>query len=235
MKELGAARAKEYKGNSNIVMVDGHTIGYFGERKVGSTWSARDNRVLHAHTENWVNLPGNAPLFSFETPFNNGLVSTLESVLTQTKEALKTDNLIAIFDRGGSSALGFEILTEKGFGIITYQKGEYDDIDINKFKAGDIKLGVRNYSFHPYEQEIELKIYEEIDKGEYKKPRRTYTKRTIKMRDIRIICEDGHQISILANKHVKLSSEGVADVIFQRIGSQENIFKYMRQHSLIYT
>ena len=229
MKELGAARAQEYKGNSNIVMVDGHTIGYFGERKVGSTWSARDNRVLHAHTENWVNLPGNAPLFSFETSFNNGLVSSLESVLTQTKEALKTESITAIFDRGGSSALCFETLTEKGFGIITYQKGAYDDIDINKFKEGKIKLGVRDYNYNPYEQEIELKIYEEVDKGEYKKPGRKDTKRTIKMRDIRIICEDGHQISILANKNVELNSEEIADVIFQRIGSQENIFKYMRR------
>ena len=229
MKELGAARAQEYKGNSNIVMVDGHTIGYFGKIKVGATWSARDNRVLHAHTENWVNLPGKAPLFSFETPFNNGLVSSLESVLTQTKEALNTDSLTAVFDRGGSSALGFEILTDKGFGIITYLKGEYDDIDINKFKKGKIKLGVRDYKYYPYEQEIEMKIYEEIDKGEYKKSGRKDTKRTIKMRDIRIICEDGHQISILANKHVKLSSVEIADVMFQRIGSQENVFKYMRR------
>ncbi len=229
MKELGAARAQEYKGNSNIVMVDGHTIGYFGERKVGSTWSARDNKVLHAHTENWVNLPGNAPLFSFETPFNNGLVSSLDGVLTQTKEALKTESLTAIFDRGGSSAIGFETLTKKGFGIITYQKGKYDDIDKSKFKVGDIRLGVREYKFHPYEQEIKLKIYEEVDKGKYKKLGRKDTKRTIKMRDIRIICEDGHQISILANEHVKLTSEGIADVMFQRIGSQENIFKYMRR------
>jgi len=229
MKDLGAARAKEYNGAANVVMVDGHTIGYFGKKKVGATWSARDNKVLNAHTENWVNLPGNAPLFSFETPFNNGLVSSIENVLTQTRETLDTNELIAIFDRGGSSALAFESLTEKGFGIITYQKGEYEYIDISKFKEEKIKLGVREYNYQPYEQEIELKVYEDVDKGPYKRPGKTWTKRTIKMRDIRIICNDGHQISIIANKHVKLSAVVIADLMFQRIGSQENIFKYMRR------
>ena len=240
MKELGNERFKEYKGDSKIVMVDGHTVGYTGDKKVGSTWSSRDNKVINAHTENWVNLKGNAPLFSFETDFNNGLVSSLEGVLDKTKEALSTDSLTCVFDRGGSSALLFETLTAKGYGLITYQKGNYKKIDKNKFKKvkknddkrtkdETIRLGARNYNYFPFEQEVTLKINKKVDKGPNKRPGIKDTKRTIVMRDIRILCKDGHQVSILANEKVKISAREIADIMFHRIGSQENIFKYMRQ------
>jgi prepilin-type processing-associated H-X9-DG protein len=229
MEKLAYARSKEYEGDANVVMIDGHVVGYSGGRKVGSTWSARNNKVVNAHTENWVNLLGNAPLFSLETPFNNGLVTSLEDILKKTKNCLKIDNLTAVFDRGGSSAILFESLTEKGFGIITYQKGNYKDIDEDNFIEENIKLGAKEYNFLPYEQEVEMKIYEETDNGKFKKPSKKDTKRIIKMRDIRIRCNDDHQISIIANEHVILSAEEIANVIFHRIGYQENIFKYMRE------
>ena len=225
MKEMGIARAEEFNGNPNIIMVDGHTIGYFGNKKVGSTWSARDNKVLNAHTENWVNLPGKAPLFSLETPFNDGLTSSLEEVLSQTKATLKLEQLTCIFDRGGSSALLFEKLTNQGYGIITYQKGNYENIDESNFKKKDITLGVKKYSYLPYEQEVTININEPKCNGKNKRSTSKKTGRSIVLRDIRILCNDGHQVSILANEHVQKSAEEIADLIFQRIGSQENIFK----------
>ena len=229
MEKMGELRAKEAGGDASTIFVDGHTIAYFGNKKVGSTWSARDSKVLKAHTENWVNLPGKAPLFSLETPFNNGLISSLADVLKKTREIMKVDKLTCCFDRGGSSALLFEHLTNEGFGIITYQKGNYKKIDEDKFEKKDIQLGVKTHNYLPLEQEIEIAVFEKEDQGKSKRSRRIDTKRKIKMRDIRVLCKDGHQVSILANHHVKESAEEIADTIFQRIGSQENIFKYMRK------
>ena len=229
MEEMGYHRFSEFNGEAKIIMVDGHTDGYFGEKKVGSTWSSRDNKVIKAHTENWINLPGKAPLFSFETNFNNGLVSSLESVLNKTKNALKTESLTCVFDRGGASALLFEKLTQQGYGLITYQKGDYNKIKEEKFSKEKIVLGVREYNCLPFEQEIILDIYEVKDNGYNKRPGSKKTGRTIKMRDIRILCDDGHQVSILSNSNVQISAIEIADVMFQRIGSLENVFKYMRE------
>ncbi len=130
----------------------------------------------------------------------------------------------------------FENLTKKGYGLITYQKGNYDKIDEDKFKKINennykktISIGAKDYKHLPFEQEVILRINEKKDNAFNKRPGSRDTKRTIAMRDIRILCKDGHQVSILANKNVKVSAVEIADIMFNRIGSQENIFKYMRE------
>ena len=228
MRLMAFERSREYHGEVKTVMIDGHVAAYSGKRKVGATWSSRDNRVLNGQTENWVNLPGKCPLFSLETPFNDGLSKSLESALTAARKILKTDELTAIFDRGGFSVELFERLTEDNYGIITYLKGDYEKIDENLFAKTPTTIGDRKYEHAPFEREIELKVYASVDGGVNGKSRRRDTGRTIKMREIRILRPDNGQTAILTNRHVKLNAVKTAEILFSRIGSQENIFKYMR-------
>jgi len=228
MRQMAFERSREYHGEVKTVMIDGHVAAYSGKRKVGATWSSRDNRVLNGQTENWVNLPGKCPLFSLETPFNDGLSKSLESALTAARKILKTDELTAIFDRGGFSVELFERLTEDNYGIITYLKGDYEKIDENLFAKTPTTIGDRKYEHAPFEREIELKVYASVDGGVNGKSRRRDTGRTIKMREIRILRPDNGQTAILTNRHVKLNAVKTAEILFSRIGSQENIFKYMR-------
>jgi len=228
MRLMAFERSQEYAGDISTVMIDGHVVAYSGKRKVGATWSSRDNRVMNAQTENWVNLQGKCPLFSVETPFNDGLSKSLEQVLAQTKEILKIEELVSVFDRGGYDVGLFERLTKNNYGIITYRKGNYEKIDGDLFVQTPTIIANKKYEYVPFEREIELKVYESIDRGPNRKPSRRDTGRTIKMREIRILRPDGGQTSILANCHVKMSSIEVAATLFGRTGSQENIFKYMR-------
>ena len=193
MRLMAFERSQEYAGDITTVMVDGHVVAYSGKRKVGSTWSSRDNRVMNGQTENWVNLQGMCPLFSVETPFNEGLTKSLEGALEETKKVLAIDKLTAVFDRGGFSVESFERLTKNNFGIITYRKGNYDNIDENLFDKTPTIIGNKEYEYAPFEREIELKVYESIDRGPNQKPSRRFTGRTIKMREIRVLRSDGGQ------------------------------------------
>lgn len=228
MRRMAYERSQEYNGNVSTVMIDGHITAYFGKRKVGATWSSRDNRVVNGQTENWVNLPGKCPLFSIETPFNDGLSKSLEQALVKTRQILGIDELTCVFDRGGYNIELFERLTESNYGIITYSKGNYGKIAENLFARIPTVIGDREYEHAPFEREIELKVYASIDRGPNRKPGRRDTKRTVKMREIRILRPDGGQTAILANRHVKMDCIELAAMLFSRIGSQENIFKYMR-------
>lgn len=228
MRETARQRSREYEGSAETVMVDGHVTAYSGKRKVGSTWSPRDNRVTKGQTENWVNLPGKCPLLTFETPFNDGLSKSLEDVISETKKILGAPKLDCVFDRGGYNTELFEKLTNAGYGLITYRKGNYPEVDKENFKKEKTLINGREFDYAPYEKTVELKIYTNISRGENKKPLCRYTKRKITMREIRIIRSDGRQTAILANKNVRMSTFEIAEILFKRIGSQENIFKYMR-------
>ena len=228
MRLMAFERSQEYAGDITTVMVDGHVVAYSGKRKVGSTWSSRDNRVMNGQTENWVNLQGMCPLFSVETPFNEGLTKSLEDALEETRKVLAIDELTAVFDRGGFSVESFERLTKNNLGIITYRKGNYENIDESLFVKTPTIIGNKEYEYAPLESEIELKVYESVDRGPNQKPGRRFTGRTIKMREIRVLRSDGGQTSVITNCHVKIPCMEVLAILFSRIGSQENIFKYMR-------
>ena len=90
-------------------------------------------------------------------------------------------------------------------------------------------IGQRTYEYAPYETRVSLSIYIETENKKGDTVRRK-TNRKLDLREIRIVREDGHQTSILTSISSKqMDAIAIAGILFNRTGSQENYFKYMRQ------
>lgn len=229
MKELAEARVAEQDEPVTTIEVDGHLIAYSGKKKIGTVYSSRSKQVTKGQTENWVNLPSAGGLFMITSPFNEGLSRMLESVVKEAVEVCGQSCLNLVFDRGGYNAAVFERLIESGHHIITYRKGDYEDVPLSKFQKEKTTIGQRTYEYAPYEMKVSINIYTETvnEKGDTV---RRKTKRQLELREIRIVREDERQTSILTSVSVKeMDAIKIAQILFNRTGSQENYFKYMRQ------
>jgi len=228
MDELAKARVQEYQGEIRAVLVDGHVAVYSGKVKIGQVYASRCNRVGKGQTDNWVNLPGRCPLFTVSSGCNEGLSRVLPDVLAKAREITSEHTLTCAFDRGGYNVLLFERLIHDGYHIITYRRGGYDPMPDSCFQRKPTRINGRTYEFAPYEHDVELKVYEPVDRGSGKKPGYRDTKRRLKLREIRVRRPDGRQTAILTSHLHGPSAVEIASVLFDRIGSQENIFKYLR-------
>ena len=234
MHQLANARAQQCDKPPDTVQVDGHQVVYHGTKKIGEVFSTRCKKVLKSETDNWVHLPGGFPLLAITSEFNQALSQALPEVPEQTRATLGVERLCCCFDRGGYNLLMFEQLIADGFDLITYRKGDSNPIAQSAFPSAPVSINNRTYSHGLYERDVELKIYEPVERGPGRKPTRRDTKRTLKLREIRILREDGGQTAILTSCPAsKRSAETVAGLLFERIGSQENNFKYMREQFLL--
>ena len=211
-----------------VVHVDGHTVVYSGAQKLGETWSARCRRVSKGQTENWVNLSDGTPLFAVTSEFNEGLSRALPSVLSTLEQVVPGQKLLLAFDRGGHCALRFEEILTSGHAFVTYRRSPGEPLPEEVFVKRRTRIGSRTYEYEPYERQIELKVYETRDRGPGRKPARRWTRRTVAVREIRILRSDGGQTVILAGG-TDLPARELAEIIFSRIGAQENAFKYLRR------
>ncbi len=230
MDELARARVEACEGPVSTVQVDGHVVTYCGEQKVGTVYSARTQRVGKGQTENWVHVPqGGGALFMLTSPFNEGLSSMLEQVVQKACEVSGQEHLHVVFDRGGQSCEKFERLLAAQHDITTYRKGDFEAIGLEQFEKKEVVIGDRRYQYAPYDHDIELPVYEKQvganGKTSYRK-----TKRTVALREIRVVREDGRQTAVLTSlpreEHDPVS---VLTLLFDRTGNQENYFKYMRE------
>ena len=229
MKALAEARVAEQEGPVRTIEIDGHLVAYSGKKKIGTVYSSRSKQVTKGQTENWVNLPSAGGLFMITSPFNEGLSRMLETVVKEALGVCGQSSLNLVFDRGGYDAGVFARLIGKGHHIITYRKGDYDDIALSNFLKEKTTIGQRIYEYAPYEMSVSLNIYSETVNAKGDTVRRK-TKRKLELREIRIVREDGRQTSILTSLSAKeMDAITVAETVFNRTGSQENYFKYMRQ------
>jgi len=85
------------------------------------------------------------------------------------------------------------------------------------------------YAYAPAEAEVEIPVHEEVPvaSGQKGAPPQGRTGRTVRMREIRVIREDGGQTSVLAANTAAGAVE-VCALLFGRWGAQENVFKYLR-------
>ena len=230
MGQIAKARVADYDGEMRIIDVDGHMAAYSGKVKIGETYDPRCRRVSKGHTASWVNLPGKCPLFAVQSAFNAGLTKALPSVLEQARKVTGKKRLWCAFDRGGYNVELFEQLIKEDYDILTYRKGAYAPVPESEFKREKTLINDREYEFAPYETTVELKVYEQVDRGPEKKPGYRDTGRYLSLREIRILRPDGKQTALLTSiKTTEASAVQLAGYLFDRIGSQENVFKYMRR------
>ncbi len=211
--------------SATVLYVDGHVRVYHGHQTaLPRHYVARQRLCLRATTEYWVNARDGQPFFLISKAVDPGLLQVLEQDIVPRLEQevpgqpgaaqLAADPLrhrfTLIFDREGYSP-GFLLrMKQKRIACLTYHKHPGEDWPCEEFQPCEVTL----VSGH----RVRMKLAE----------RGTWLGAKLWVREIRKLTDSAHQTAILSTDYRSdLSPEAAA--MFAR-WSQENFFKYMREH-----
>jgi hypothetical protein len=203
--------ADQDKDAIGFAYIDGHVRPYHGRKhKLPKTHVARRHLCMPATTDFWINDAKSEPLFFVTAAANDSLLSMLEKeVIPELKEvAGKGSRVTLVFDREGWSPKSFEKWFKADIDVITYRKGKYDPWPEDCFT--EVESHVRGKSVKYLLGERSIKI-----------------KRRFWLREVRRLCDGGHQTSIITTRQ-DLDCEQIARRMFFR-WNQENFFRYMRE------
>jgi transposase-like protein len=189
--------------------IDGHVRPYHGRKHaLPKTHVARRRLCMPATTDFWVNGKNGDPVFFVTTEANDSLLSTVEQeIIPELKRLSKDGSVTLIFDREGWSPKRFFKWEKSGVYVITYRKGNYEPWPEDNFVEVSSEVRGEPVSYKLGQRSIQIG-----QKGW--------------LREVRRLCNNGHQTSIITTRH-DLSMEEVARRMFFR-WNQENYFKYMR-------
>jgi len=203
--------ADEDKDAIGFAYIDGHVRPYHGRKhKLPKTQVARRRLCMAATTDFWINDANCEPLFFVTAEANDSLLSMLEKkVIPELKKlAGKGNRVTLVFDREGWSPKTFEKWFKDDIDVITYRKGPYDPWPQHCFM--EVESHVRGKAVKYLLGERSIKINDNFW-----------------LREVRRMCEDGHQTSIITTRQ-DITCEQVARRMFFR-WNQENFFRYMRE------
>jgi hypothetical protein len=229
-----AALAREWIGRQEqqtpglAFYVDGHVRVYHGKlSKLPRHYVARERFSLRATVDYWVNALDGQPFFYVNKEVDHGLVQALrEDVLpwlranvplsAEQQARLAADarapRFTVVFDREGYSPDLFLELQQERIAALTYHRYPKPDWPREEFQEQTVRLASG--------ETVRLKLAErQTQLG--KRP-------GLAVREVRKLASDGRQVSIV-------STNGLGDAAAQAVAllarwSQENFFKYMREH-----
>ena len=208
---------------TGVLYVDGHVRVYTGgQTELPRHYVARQQLCLRATTDYWVNAMDGQPFFMVNRAVDPGLLSVLEEeIVPRLERELPgqrelfgegdvTPRFTLVFDREGYSPDFMARMREKGIACLTYSKYPGDDWPVTEFARRDVRLASG--------QTVTMQLAE----------RGTLLGRKLWVREVRKLSQSGHQTAIIATD-VTREITGSAAAMFAR-WSQENFFKYMREH-----
>ncbi len=211
---------------SGLLYVDGRVRVYHGKKtKLPKKYVSREKLCLRGMSDYWVNDAFGRPYFVVSSAHNKGLLSILRTEIipkllkeipNQPTEAELTHNpqlsrFSIIFDREGYSPEFFKQMWEEHrISCYTYKKYPGKDWPIEMFKEQEVKL-------HNGEV-VRMKLAE----------KKTKLSKKVNVREIRRLTKSGHQTAIITTDFIPETTV-IAANMFAR-WSQENFFKYMREH-----
>ncbi len=208
-----------------MLYIDGHVRVYHGSQtKLPKHHVARERLCLRATTDYWVNAMDGQPFFYINKEVDPGLIQVVEGEIVPrleqevpaqpTTEQLDNDPLLSrftlIFDREGYSPALLLRLKKKRIACITYHKYPGENWSETEFVKQQVKLVTGEV--------VEMALAE----------RGTWLGKKLWVREIRKLTENGHQTSIIST-HYTMDFIRISASMFAR-WSQENFFRYMRQH-----
>jgi vacuolar-type H+-ATPase subunit E/Vma4 len=165
---------------------------------------------MPATTDIWVNQQDAQPLFVVSAAANDKLLAMLrQEILPQVRELVGERRVTLAFDREGWSPKFFQEVFAQGFDVLTYRKGAYAQWPKRAFRTVEAIVDGRKVSYELAERSVRVLA-------------------GFRMREVRRLCENGHQTSIVTAR-TDWPIEVVAYRMFER-WTQENFFRYMRQH-----
>lgn len=210
-RELTQRWVSENAESVGLLYVDGHVRPYHGSaHKLPKAWVARRRLCMPATTDIWVNQQDAQPLFVVSAAANDNLLAMLrQEILPQVRELVGERRVTIAFDREGWSPKFFQEVFAQGFDVLTYRKGAYADWPRRAFRTVETIIDGRPLSYELAERSIRVLP-------------------GFRMREVRRLCENGHQTSIVTTR-TDWPIEVVAYRMFER-WTQENFFRYMREH-----
>lgn len=210
-----------------VFYADGHVRIYHGEQTaLPRHYVPRQRLCLRATIDYWINAMDGQPFYYVNQAVDPGLVATLRNDLApwllrhapvseahrqRMAEDPRLPLFTLIFDREGySPALFSELWDKHRIAVVTYHKFAGEDWAANEFSARAVTL--------PGGEAITLQLAERMTKLPNK----------LEVREVRKLTESGKQVPIVSTNQV-LSTERLAVVMFAR-WTQENFFRYMREH-----
>ena len=208
-----------------MLYIDGHVRVYHGSQtKLPKHHVARERLCLRATTDYWVNAMDGQPFFYINKEVDPGLIQVVEGEIVPrleqevpaqpTTEQLDNNPLLSrfilIFDREGYSPALLLRLKKKRIACITYHKYPGENWSETEFAKQRVKLVTGEV--------VEMALAE----------RGTWLGKKLWVREIRKLTENGHQTSIIST-HYTMDFIRISASMFAR-WSQENFFRYMRQH-----
>jgi hypothetical protein len=228
-KEWSAALCKDWMNENPeqaaIVYIDGHVCVYYGEKAhLPKHHVARQKLCLHATCDYWVNAMNGSPFFLVPKDIDPGLIHVLEHEIVPrlekeipgqpSKEQLEQDPLlhcfIMVFDREGYSPDFMLRMKNKRIACLTYNKYPKADWKEEEFFHKQVKLISGEI--------VNMRLAE----------RGVLLGGKIWVREFRRLMPGGHQTSIISTVY-RMDLDTQVMGMFAR-WSQENFFKYMRQH-----
>ena len=210
---------------AGVLYVDGHTRVYNGaQTNLPRHYVARQKLCLRATTDFWVNAMDGQPFFAINKAVDPGLVKVIEDDIVPrllrevpkqpSQELLDTDPLLQrfmiVFDREGYSPDLWMRLKEKRVACLSYNKFPKLHWDVQEFTQYTVTLA------NGEKTTMQL--------GE----RGTRLSNGLWVREVRKLSQHGHQTSILSTNYA-IDLTLLAVNMFAR-WSQENYFKYAREH-----
>jgi hypothetical protein len=210
---------------AGVLYIDGHVRVYNGSQtKLPKHHVARQKLCLRATTDYWVNAMDGQPFMVINKVADPGLISTIENDILPELEARvpkQTERISTasspyphkftlVYDREGYSPELMARMRTKQLAVLTYHKFPGEPWSETEFNDYAVSL--------PTGQIAHLKLAE----------RGTCLSNNLWVREIRKLTERGHQTSVLSTDY-QSDLTRIAVAMFAR-WSQENYFKYMREH-----
>lgn len=199
-----------------VLYIDGHVRVYHGHQtKLPRHYVARQRLCIRATVDYWIHTIDGNPFFRITKPIDPGLLQVLKNDIIENvvsrHSALHDHRLTIVVDREGYSPGFFKEMKEKySIAVITYNKYPKKDWSENEFSKHLIEL---------HGGTVEEMLLAE---------RGTRLSNGLWVREVRKLSENNHQTSILSTDY-ESDFMVIASRIFRR-WSQENFFKYMREH-----
>jgi len=210
---------------AGVLYVDGHTRVYHGgQTKLPRHYVARQKLCLRASVDFWVNAMDGQPFFVVNKVVDPGLVKVIEEDIVPrlqtdvpnqpSQEALDADPYLhrftLVFDREGYSPQLWSRLKDKRIAALSYHKFPGEDWAAHEFLAQPVTLANG--------QIVTLSLAE----------RGTRLSNGLWVREIRKLSQQAHQSAIISTDY-RCDLRRLAANMMAR-WSQENFFKYAREH-----
>jgi len=211
--------------SAGTLYIDGHVRVYNGEQtQLPRHYVARQKLCLRATTDYWVHAMDGQPFFVVNQAVDPGLIKVIEHDIVPRLDnevpnqplpaALQADELLhrftLVFDREGYSPEFLLRMKRQRIACLTYHKFPGDNWSGEEFAVHTVKL--------PTGQVVEMALAE----------RGTRLSNNLWVREIRKLSDRGHQTAVLSTDY-RSDLVPLAVAMFAR-WSQENFFKYAREH-----